>query len=120
MVLLRLVVKVEDLVVLAEAVAVEVAVRVVEENALGIQVSERLVALDRLTEGSLALKREALLAQRITEAHPRPFLAGGDTPVALVNQDQVITLEGIHSDRLVAHFVLELVDVEDLHRLARE
>ena len=49
--LLRLIVEVEDLVVLAEAVAVEVAIRVVEEDTLGVQVGEPLVALDRLTEG---------------------------------------------------------------------
>ena len=39
-VLLRSLVEVEDLVVLAEAVAVEVAVRVVEQRALGVQVGE--------------------------------------------------------------------------------
>ena len=41
-VLLRSLVEVEDLVVLAEAVAVEVAVRVVEQRALGVQVGEAL------------------------------------------------------------------------------
>ena len=40
-VLLRSLVEVEDLVVLAEAVAVEVAVRVVEQDALGVQLGER-------------------------------------------------------------------------------
>ena len=40
-VLLRALVEVEDLVVLAEAVAVEVAVRVVEQDALGVEVGER-------------------------------------------------------------------------------
>ena len=40
-VLLRALVEVEDLVVLAEAVAVEVAVRVVEQGALGVEVGER-------------------------------------------------------------------------------
>ena len=41
-VLLRSLVEVEDLVVLAEAVAVEVAVRVVEQDVLGVQIGERL------------------------------------------------------------------------------
>ena len=41
-VLLRVLVEVQDLVVLAESVAVEIAVRVVEEDALGVEVGERL------------------------------------------------------------------------------
>jgi hypothetical protein len=49
-VLLTLVVEVETLVVLVEAVAVKVTVRVVEEDALSIYVAEHFVAIDRLTE----------------------------------------------------------------------
>ena len=50
MVLLRSLVEVENLVILAEAVAVKVAVRIVEQDALGVEVGERLIALDRLAD----------------------------------------------------------------------
>ena len=120
MVALRSLVEVEDLVVLAEAVAVEVAVRIVEQDALGVEVGERRVALDRLPEGGRVLEGEALLAQRVAEAHPRAFLAARGAAVAFVDQHQIVALEGIDGDGLVAHLVLELVDVEDLDRLPGE
>ena len=62
-VLLRPLVQVEDLVVLAEAVAIEVAIRVVEQRALGVQLDEIRVALDRLSKGGGVLKRESLLTE---------------------------------------------------------
>ncbi len=118
--LLRCFVEVEDLVVLAEAVAVEVAVRVVEQHALRVQVGELLVALDRLSEGGRVLEGEALLAQRVAKTHPGAFLAGGGAAVPLVHQHQIVALEGVDGDGLVAHLVLELMDVEDLDRLPGE
>ena len=38
--------------------------------------------------------------------------------MAFVYQHQIAGLESIHSDRLVAHVVGQLVDVDNLHRLA--
>ena len=116
---LRSLVEVEDLVVLAETVAVEVAVGIVEQDALGVEVGERLVALHRLSEGGRVLEREALLAERVAKAHPRAFFAARGAAVAFVDQHEIVALEGIDGDGLVAHLVLELVDVEDLDPLVR-
>ena len=79
-----------------------------------------LIALHRLPEGGRVLEREALLAERIAEAHPRAFLAAGGAAVAFIDQHEIVPLEGIDGDGLVAHLVLELVDVEDLDRLPGE
>ena len=40
--------------------------------------------------------------------------------MAFVHQHQVVALEGVDGDGLVAHLVLELVDIEDLNRPPRE
>jgi hypothetical protein len=40
--------------------------------------------------------------------------------VPFVNEDEVITLKSVNGDRPVAHLVLELVDVYDLHGVTGE
>jgi hypothetical protein len=117
---LRSLVEVQDLVVLAEAVAVEVAVRVIEQRALGVQIGELRPALDRLPESGRVLERKALLAQRVAKAHPRALFTAAGAAVALVHQHQVVALEGVHGDGLVAHLVAQPGHFEDLHRLAGE
>ncbi len=119
-VLLRSLVEVQDLVVLAEAVAVEVAVGVVEERALGVELGELGLALDRLSERGRVLEREALLAERVAEAHPRAFFAAAGATMALVHQHQVVALEGVDGDRLVAHVLAQPGDFEDLDRAPGE
>jgi hypothetical protein len=118
--LLRSLVEVQDLVVLAETVAVEVAVRVIEQRALGVQIDELRPALDRLPESGRVLERKALLAQRVAKTHPRALFPAAGPPVALVHQYQIVALEGVDGDGPVAHLVAQPGHFEDLDRLAGE
>ena len=63
LVFLRPFVQIQNLVVLSETVAVEVAIRVVEQDALCVQVSQRLVAFDGLAKCGRVLERESVLAE---------------------------------------------------------
>ena len=112
--------EVQDPVVLAEAVAVEPAVGVVEEGAAGVEVAEARVALGRLPEGRRVLEGEALLAERVAKAHPRAVLARGGSAMALVDEHEVVPLESLHGDGSIPHLVPELRDLQDLDRLPGE
>jgi hypothetical protein len=61
-----------------------------------------------------------LLAQRVAKAHPRALFAAAGAAVALVHQYQVVALEGVDGDGLVAHLVAQPGHFEDLDRLAGE
>src|SRR5687768_14546743 len=84
-ILLRVLVEVKDLVVLAEAITVEVAVRVVEQRVLGIEVSKRRIAFDRLPEGGRVFEGESLLTDPVAKAHPRAVAAPRGAAMALVD-----------------------------------
>ena len=71
-----------------------------------------------LTERSRILEGEATAHQRVTPAHPRPGRRSR-SPVAFVYQHEVVALESLDGDRLVAHLVAELVDVDDFDGAAR-
>ena len=90
-----LVLQVQDVEVLAEAVAVEVAVGVVEGDGLGVLAGELLVARrgERLAERGAVLEGEAGIRQGVPVA--APALAAG-TLVALVHEDQIVALERLH------------------------
>ena len=113
-------VQVQDLVVLAEAIAVEVAVRVVEQRVLRVQVRQYGVALHGLPECGRVLERKALLAQRVAEAHPGPVAAAGRSTVPFVHQHEVVAFEGVHRHGLVTHLVAQPGDFNDLHCLPGE
>src|SRR5690606_11539903 len=81
---------------------------------------EGYVPLHRLPEGSRILERKAFFAERVAVFHPRAPAAARGAAVAFVDEDEVVPLEGIDGDRLVAHLVLELRDLDDLDRLARK
>ena len=119
-VLLRSLVEIEDLVVLAEAVAVEIAVRVVAQRALGVQLGELGAALDRLPEGGRVLEGESFLAQRIASAHPRAFFPSAGAAVPFIHEHQVVPLEGVDGDGPVTHLVAQPGHFQDLHRLTAE
>src|SRR6266478_4686415 len=100
MILLRPLIEVQDLVILAEAIAVKIAIRVVEDDALGIKVGKSPTALDCLSECGRVLERKALFTQCVAKAHPRALFAAARTAVTFVNQHQVVPLEGVDGDGL--------------------
>ncbi len=55
-------VEIEDLIVLTKTVAVKIAVRIVEQNALGVEVRKRPAPLNCLPESCGILERKAFLA----------------------------------------------------------
>ncbi len=118
--LLGFLVQVQDVVVLAVSIAVEVAVRIVEQHRAGVLLGEQFVAFDGLLERSGILEREATFGERIAEPHPRAGLAAARAAVSFVDQDQVVVLEGVDGDGLVAHVLTQLMDVDDLDGLPRE
>jgi hypothetical protein len=112
-------VEVEDLVVLAEAIAVEVAVGVVEQRALGVQIVSfglPLTACPKVAEYSNEKpSRTGHCVRASTPPLPRRLCRG-----ALVHQHQVVAFEGVDGDGLVAHLVAQPGDFEDLDRLPGE
>ena len=119
-VLLRAMVEIEDLVVLAEAVTVEIAVRVVAQRALGVQLGELGAALDRLPESGRVLEGESFFAQRIAKAHPGAFFSCTCAAVPFIHEHQVVPLEGVDGDGPVTHLVAQPGHFEDLDRLPAE
>ena len=113
-------IQIEDLVVLPKAVLVKIAIRVVHEDVLGVEVGERGVSLHGLAERRGILERKTLLTERGAEPHPSAVAASGCAAVAFVHEHKVVALEGIHGDGLVAHIVSQPRDFENLHRLACE
>ena len=111
--------EVEDAKVLAVAVAVEIAVGVVEGNGLAV-LSRQLIVARRgqgLAEGGAVLEGEAGLAQGVAVFAPdraaRAF-------VPFVHEDQVVALEGLHrhAQAAAALFLHQLGDLDDPHRVS--
>ena len=156
---------VEDQRLLAVAVLIEELVRVVEKDALGVNLAGgddprtalvfsgqgkgcirlgggKVEALPRvsqlpfgleafffrlfndqtlshcLPEGGRVLKGETASHQRIAPRHPCTRRSAR-AAVAFVHQHEVVALEGIHGDGLVAHLIAQLVDVDDFDGAAR-
>ena len=119
-VLMRALVEIENLVVLAETVRVEIAVRVVAQRAPRVQLRQLGTALDGLPEGGRVLEGEPLVAQRIAETHPRAFVSAAGAAVPFVHQHQVVALEGVDGHGPFAHLVTQAGHFEDLHSLSAE
>ena len=113
-------IQIEDLIVLPKAVLVKIAIRVVHEDVLGVEVGERGVSLHGLAKRRGILERKTLLAERGAEPHPGAVAAARCAAVSFVHEHKVVALEGIHGDGLVAHVVSQARDFENLHRLACE
>ena len=105
MVFLSPLIQVQDLVILAEAVAVEIAVRVIEQDVFRVQIRQFPIARDRLLERCRLLERKALFAQCVTCSHPSAGRAAAGTAVAFVDQNEVVAFERVDGDRFVALFI---------------
>ena len=118
-VVVLVVLEVQDPIVLAVTVAVEVAVRVVEEDAARVLLDEFFLAggAHGLPEGRRVLEGESVLTQPVAAVHP--LLTAG-APVSLVDEHEVVAFEGVDGDRLLALLLTQLVDVDDLDRMTRE
>ena len=96
----------------------EVAVGVVEDDGLSVLRRQLVVPRRRqsLAERCAVLEREARFAQRVAEASPR--LAAG-TLVALVHEDQVVALEGLHghAHAAAALFLHQFGNLDDPDRV---
>src|SRR5659263_25759 len=109
--------QVQDMVVLAISVLVEVLVGVIKQDALSVLLPQRLVT----TDGHGLSKRRRILevkpprAKGIAILHPLPLFASPGSKVPFVDQQQVVATKGINRDGLLAHLVTQLVDVDDLH-----
>ena len=108
--------QVQDVEILAEAVAVEVTVGVVEGDGLGVFAGEFLVAGggERLAEGGAVFEGEAGFRQRVPIAAPA-FAAGALVP--FVHEDQVVALERLHGhgEPSALLHLRELGDFDDAH-----
>ena len=118
--LVAIVLQVEDVIVLAETVAVEPAVGIVEQRAARVEVGQIAVPGHGLTEGGRIFEGEALFTKGVAELHPGPVAASRSTTMSFIDEDKVVALECIHRHRLLAHLLLQLGDLQDLHRTAGE
>ena len=111
--------QIQDVEVLAKAVAVEVAIGVVEGDGLGVFAGEFLVARrgERLAERGAVLEGKAGFRQGVAVAAPA---LAARTLVALVHEDQVVALERLHRHAQAAallHFG-EFGDLDNAHHVA--
>ena len=56
----------------------------------------------------------------LRKLHPRAILAAAGAAMAFIDQHQIITLEGIDGDGLIAHLISKLVNVQDFDRVTSE
>src|SRR5579883_3616961 len=120
MIALRVLVKVQDLVVLAESVAIEVPIRIVEQRVLRVLVGQVRVSFYCLSERCGVLEREPFLAERVAILHPLSVSTGRCSTMSFVYENKIVAFEGIDRNGLLAHILTKLRHLHDLDRSARE
>lgn|GEM_PF-5348258 len=109
--------KVENAVILAESVLVEIAVGIVEQNAFGVGLGNGLAAggRDGLRESGRILEHETVRRQGFAALEPAGFLLAAQAPVAFIDQQQVVVAELRDGHGVLAPDVAQLGDFDDIH-----
>src|SRR5690625_3138648 len=117
--LIRIIRKVEDLVVLAKPVGVKMLVRIIKQNAFSISVVQISAPTHCLTEGCRILKGKTVFTKSIPRVHPATNCRSRST-VAFVDKNKIVAFKRINRNPLVTHVLVQFMHIKYFYCMADE